>query len=152
MCSLRGTNRMFVYNSRLTLRGVGFSPSTSVLHVPIMPPGLYTQTIPTLAVTRKTDGRNQGTFLLFRITGSTGWKRTFTYRAVVPAVSRLPLIVEPLLRLQFGPCEIFLWTQWYWARFLPQYVRFPLSISFRQCFVVIFISFLFLPGQTGESW
>lgn len=90
---------MFIYNSRLALRGVGFSPSASVLPVPIIRPVLYTQTVPTLAVTRKTDGRNLGTFLLFRITGSTGQKRTFTYRAVVQAVSRLPLIVESLLRL-----------------------------------------------------
>jgi len=45
----------------LALHGVGFSPITSVHPEPIIPHS----SLPTLVVTRKTDGRNLGTFLLF---------------------------------------------------------------------------------------
>jgi hypothetical protein len=56
---------------------------------------------PTRTVARKTEERNLGTYLLFRISESTGKKTTVPYRAVVQAVSHLPLILE------FRPCEIF---------------------------------------------
>jgi len=45
------------------------------------------------------------------------------------------------------------WTKWHCDRFLSQYFCFPLSVSFHQRSIFIFIYRFFLPaGQTGEAW
>jgi hypothetical protein len=37
--------------------------------------------------------------------------------------------------------------------FLSQYFSFSLSVSFYQCFILIFIYMLLVPeGETGEAW
>jgi hypothetical protein len=72
--------------------------------------------------------REQGTMIL----------GCLTFRAVFP--SRLPAASHQNSRKQ--SC----------VRFLSQHFCFPLSVSFHQCSIPIFI-YMFLPeGQTGEAW
>jgi len=45
------------------------------------------------------------------------------------------------------------WTKSHWDRLFSQYFRFTLSVSFHQCFTLIFIYTLLLPDeQTSEVW
>jgi len=41
------------------------------------------------------------------------------------------------------------WTKWQWAGFLSQNFRFPLSVSFRKCIIVICSLVLLLPQGKG---
>jgi hypothetical protein len=45
------------------------------------------------------------------------------------------------------------WTKWHWDRFCSQYFAFPLSVSFHQCSILIFIhTLLLLARQVGKAW
>jgi hypothetical protein len=44
------------------------------------------------------------------------------------------------------------WAKWHWDRFFfPHYLGIPLSVSFRQCSILIYMSLL-AESQTGEGW
>jgi hypothetical protein len=63
--------------------GTGFSPSTSVSPVSIIPPMLHTHLHLHVAVTRRTNGRSLGTFqkkgVLFQKSENIGQQSTFTF-------------------------------------------------------------------------
>jgi hypothetical protein len=48
-----------------------------------------------------------------------------------------------------------LWTKWHWDRYFSDYFYVPLSVSFRQCSILIFTYTSLLPegqiGQTGQT-
>lgn len=43
------------------------------------------------------------------------------------------------------------WATWHWDRFFSQYLGVPLSVSVRQCSILIYM-LLLAEGQTGEGW
>jgi hypothetical protein len=48
------------------------------------------------------------------------------------AFSRRPLTAEARVRSRVSPCGM-CWTKLHWDRFFPEYLGFPLSISFHRC-------------------
>jgi hypothetical protein len=58
-----------------------------------------------------------------------------------------------LLRGTSWVLKVILVNEWHCDRVFSQYFSFPLSVSFSQCSISIFIYMLLLPeGQTGEAW
>jgi hypothetical protein len=73
--------------------------------------------------------------------------------AMAQAVSRRPLTAEARFRSRVSPCGICGGQSGTGTGFFPVYIGFPLSVSYHQCSVLIFIYALLLPeGQTYEAW
>jgi hypothetical protein len=72
---------------------------------------------------------------------------------VAQAVSRRCLTAEARVRSEVGTCEICgVQSGTGTGFFFSEYFRFPLSVSFRRCSILICIYMLLLAGQTGEAW
>jgi len=71
---------------------------------------------------------------------------------MVQTVRRRPLTAEARLRCQF-PRDLW-WTKLGLGQvFSSKYFGFPMSVSFHQCSLLVFIYTLLLSeGQTGEAW
>jgi hypothetical protein len=69
-------------------------------------------------------------------------------RGFVPGFSPWRPVFDP----GSDPASFVVKKMWHWDMFLTKYFGVPLSVSFRQRSVLVFIHPLLLDGQRGEAW